>query len=66
MFNLLRVENAYIEDFETGDIQHTTEVGPGFLGIQSLVTFADQPLEDTFKDSLAQSFGGEVYLSSVA
>ena len=43
----------YVEDFETGDIQHTNEVVTveSFL-IQSDVAFFDDPVEDTSVDAL--------------
>ena len=63
--NAQLLEGVEIEDLESGDIEDTTEVLSGFLGIESSVTLSDQPLEDTLEDGLAQSFAGEVYLEKM-
>ena len=47
IYKHLKILN-HIEDFETGDIQHTNEVIAGkTLLIESQVTFVDEPVEDT-------------------
>lgn len=46
--------NTYVEDFETCNIQHTNELSALLLGVQSLVTLLDQPLEETIEDTLAK------------
>ena len=42
----------YLEDFETGDIQHTNEELPLALGVQCLVDTTDEPLEHPVVDGL--------------
>lgn len=49
---------THVEDLETGNIQYTDEVLPLLLGVQSLVTLLDEPLEETIEDTLAEGTDG--------
>lgn len=40
---------TYVENFETGNIQYTNEVLSLLVGVQSFVTFLDQPFEQPVK-----------------
>lgn len=50
--------DTHVEDFETSNIQYTNEVLPLLFGVKSLVTFLDQPLEETIEHTLAKSTDG--------
>ncbi len=43
---------AHVENFETGDIQHTGERLTLLLSVQGIVTFPDEELEQPVKDGL--------------
>lgn len=43
---------TYVENLETGDIQHTDKVLPLLLGVQGLVTLLHQPLEQPVEHRL--------------
>lgn len=53
---------TYVEDLETGDIQHTDKVLPLLLGVQGLVTLLHQPLEQPVEHRLRHSAHGVGYL----
>jgi len=53
---------TYVEDLKTGDIQYTNEVLPLLLGIQGLVTFFHQPLEQPVEHRLRHGTHGVGYL----
>lgn len=49
---------TYVENFKTSNIQYTDEVLTLLFGVQSFVTFLDQPFEETIEDTLAESTDG--------
>jgi len=55
-------KETYVENLETSDIQHTDEVLSLLLGVQGLVTFLHQPLEQSVEHGLRHSAYGVGYL----
>lgn len=53
---------TYVEDLKTGDIQHTDKVLPLLLGVQGLVTFFHQPLEQSVEHRLRHGAYGVGHL----
>merc|ERR1719211_628138 len=52
-------ETVVLEDLETGNIEHSTEVGLLHGGVEEgVVTLDDQPLEDAIEDGTGNTTGG--------
>jgi len=45
---------SYLEDFESGDVQHADEILPLVLRLQRLVAATDQPQKHSCVDGLRQ------------
>ena len=53
------LEAVVLKDLETGDVEHSTEVGLLHGGVnEGVVTLDDQPLEDAVEDGPGNTSGG--------
>ena len=56
---------THIKDFESGNIEDTNEVVPGFLGVEGLVDAPHQPAEHPVVQTLSQGADGVRHLLHV-